>query len=654
MSGMSGREEEGEGEGGIKSARSLPDPVTSNSGEGGDGNGNGVLGGGVNVTPEASPGKIKHRRGSGSMSQLPQLDQIYPPTMSSPDKVYSNDDGISDIEYSPRPKSDRHVVRERKRASLERYSTSILAAKKPSQSTILESKLEPITASNRDLEKKEEGWEDEPGCSFENYAVSEFGVVKSISEQEGILDLNERERVYNTLIYVPLQYERMLLFGLLLCLDSFLAVFTLVPLRAAYMVYLALCNWRNQDFSSILSLVRRLARGKKAEGGDRGAGKAGTPTKKKKKRKDQSAQNGDKDDRGGDKDKDKEALAQTLPDYLCDILWLALVFLSCYVLLQWKTSEAFHYIHAQEVIKLYVVLTMLEIFDKICGSLSSDCLETLAASCSMLLGGRSARGGRKYPAGKGGRADNVRVVVDFFVTLLVMCLHCLIIMLEAVAFNVVLNSASSSLLALLVSNNFAELKGTVFKNMNVTRLWTLSMQDIVEHFHISICLLFVLIENMLLTNAYLPSYKLAVQCGMVLGTEIVVDIMKHAFVGKFQNLKPGVYSEYLKDMCEKTVASSSINGYRIVKFNPLVPASILLRIAVPLVGRSWRNCASTLSMACFVACALCLWLVLFCLKLALGWSLQLIARRFLKYYSTTRKTKAKPWLLSSRKTEKVL
>ena len=560
-----------------------------------------------------------------------------------PDKVYSNDDDLAD--YSPRPHdrggtmsarqphSSKEVRYPRRKVSLERYSTSILDM--PAQKkSVRDAALEPIHAgeSLREKEIEEAEAEDEgTSTTFESYVVSEFGVhVKPFSDQEGILDLDERERVYNTLIYVPLQYERMLLFGLLLCLDSFLAVFTLMPVRAAYLGYLKVCDLYKKDSVSLLSLLRKVSHHhlpkQKKEGKDEKVKKAGTKG-----------------------EGDKEAFVQALPDYLCDVLWVGLILLSCYVLLQWKTSEAFHYIHAQEVIKLYVVLTMLEIFDKICGSLSFDCLETLAASCSMLLGGRSSRGGQEYPAGsKGGRADATRVVVDFFVTLLVMCLHCLIIMLEAVAFNVVLNSASSSLLALLVSNNFAELKGTVFKNMNVTRLWTLSMQDIVEHFHISICLIFVLIENMLLTNAYLPSYQLSFQCAMVLGTEIVVDIMKHAFVGKFQNLKPGVYSEYLKDMCEKTVASSSINGYRIVKFNPLVPASILLRIVVPLWGRSWSRCGSVWAKGTFLVGAGMIWVGLVVFKVVLGWGLQLIARRFLKYYATTRKTKPRPWLLSSR------
>ena len=585
----------------------------------------------------------KHMR-TGSMSQLDTLMSSMEETnagvrepssistmdvATTPERKYSLDDHDEQIEYSPRPSPrpqsakpkgmKERAALQRRKVSLERYSTSILD-KETQATSMLESKLKPIAASTRECEPEDR--EAESQNAFENYVVSEFGIVKPISEHEGILDLDERERVYNTLIYVPVQYERMVSFGLLLCLDSFLALFTLMPVRIIYSVYHSICKLRKKEPLRIIPFLRKLAnRNEKS--------KANTsPTLK----------------------EDEESFEQTLPDYLCDFLWLGLILLSCSVLLQMKTSEAFHYIHAQEVIKLYVVLTMLEIFDKICGSLSFYCLENLAASCSMVLGGRSSRGGQQYPLSKGGRADTFRVSVDFFVTLLVMCIHCLIIMLEAVAFNVVLNSASSSLLALLVSNNFAELKGTVFKNMNVTRLWTLSIQDIVEHFHISVCLVFVLIENMLLTNAYLPSYQMTKQCAMILITEIVVDIMKHAFVGKFQNLKPGVYSEYLKDMCEKTVASSSINGYKIVKFNPLVPAAILLRIFWPLLARSWSNADTVLSKFSFLLSMLVVWVCLFGFKVVIGWSLQLIAKNYLEYYSTTRKLKGKPWLLSSRKT----
>ena len=239
--------------------------------------------------------------------------------------------------------------------------------------------------------------------------------------------------------------------------------------------------------------------------------------------------------------------------------------------------------------------------------------------------------------------------MDFVFSVFVMCFHCIIIMFEAITFNVVLNSANSSLLALLVSNNFAELKGTVFKNMNVTRLWTLTIQDIVEHFHISICLIFVLIENMLLTNTTLPSYQMLMKCLAILGAEVVVDVIKHSFLGKFQNIKPGVYSEYLKDMCEKAVSSSSLNGYRIIKFNPLVPAALLMRIVVPLLRRTWYRAVLLLSKLKIIVLICAYWALLLGMKIMLGWAIQVIARKYLSYYNKIRKEKNKPWLLSCRK-----
>ena len=481
----------------------------------------------------------------------------------------------------------------------------------------------PSNVPSRNTSLREGGGLASQRKGFEAYVLGEFGFLSStFTSAEALLELDERERVYNTLIYVPIQYERMLWFGLLLCLDSFVSLFTLVPLRAAYFVYYVGCKLARRPFRTVLSLLRQ----------------AGL---------DQPQPQG-----GPARESYRAFEEQSRADYLCDVLWVLLVCGNCYVLLYLKTSEVFHYIRGQEVIKLYLVLTMLEIFDKISGSLSFDCLETLAASCAAAIGGKSCRGGPQYPNSLGSRRDGVRVAVDFAITMAVMALHCVILMLEAITFNVVLNSANTSLFAMLVSNNFAEIKGTVFKNMNVTRLWTLSSQDIVEHFHISICLVFVLIENMLLRNANLPSYQVVVQCMYILGGEIIVDILKHAFLGKFQNIKPGVYSEYLKDMCEKAASSSSLNVYKVTKFNPLVPAALLSRICVPLFVRFWRGSGGMWGKMLFLVFVGVLWIGLMALKTFLGWTIQVIAYRYLTYYNTTRKMQSKPWVLSSRKPAK--
>jgi hypothetical protein len=68
------------------------------------------------------------------------------------------------------------------------------------------------------------------------------------------------------------------------------------------------------------------------------------------------------------------------------------------------------------------------------------------------------------------------------------------ILLQAITINVAINSKSNQLLALLISNNFVEMKGSVFKKTDARRHLQMTCLDIYERYHMQICLLFVMIE----------------------------------------------------------------------------------------------------------------------------------------------------------------
>ena len=56
---------------------------------------------------------------------------------------------------------------------------------------------------------------------------------------------------------------------------------------------------------------------------------------------------------------------------------------------------------------------------------------------------------------------------------------------------------------------------------------------------------------MCLINASLmgPSFRSLVLLGdslRILGAEIIIDITKHAVLGKFNDVRPGIYKEYMK------------------------------------------------------------------------------------------------------------
>ena len=45
---------------------------------------------------------------------------------------------------------------------------------------------------------------------------------------------------------------------------------------------------------------------------------------------------------------------------------------------------------------------------------------------------------------------------------------------------------------------------------------------------------------------WLPSRHLLWQCSQIFLAEVVIDVAKHAVVGKFNEIRPGVYREFMK------------------------------------------------------------------------------------------------------------
>ena len=408
--------------------------------------------------------------------------------------------------------------------------------------------------------------------------------------------MSERERVYNALLFVPLQVERLLAFGSVVCLASFLDLFTQMPLRLLRTAFGA--------------LLPAGALGRRALSAD--------------------------------------ALCDLCWALLIAVVWLSLSFIS--------TSEIYHYIHGQvqEVIKLYGLLTILDVFDKILLNLNVDCLEALGGSCAAVTGGACCRGGRAFeegpsPSAVTRRSDWLRLGVDFSVCSTVMLLHSFVLLCEAIAFSVAVTSESGNLMAILLTNNFNEIKSSVFKNMSVNKVWRMSILDIVERFHIVCALLFVLVHSMLVKGTLVPSPALAWQCIAIVLIEAVVDVLKHAFAGKLNDVKPGLYSEYLNDLCTKVADSRNENMHRIVNFVPLVPAVLIVRVAVPFARKVWKKACSRgmWQEAAFgfasVYCALLLF------HLGLGWSLRRYSASYRDYFADpARRSRKRPWIVRGR------
>lgn len=55
-------------------------------------------------------------------------------------------------------------------------------------------------------------------------------------------------------------------------------------------------------------------------------------------------------------------------------------------------------------------------------------------------------------------------------------------------------------------------------------------------------------------------------CGVLwcAGVQIVIDITKHAVLGKFNDIRPGIYKEYMRDLCTDSLDKHSHNTHKLV------------------------------------------------------------------------------------------
>nr|CAB3266812.1 transmembrane anterior posterior transformation protein 1 homolog [Phallusia mammillata] len=174
------------------------------------------------------------------------------------------------------------------------------------------------------------------GISFRKYFTQELTHGYFMDENNERYT-ERRERVY-TFLKQPREIEKMMIYGLFLCLDVFLYVFTFLPLRILFALIRLLsapCCWLRRR--SVLD-----------------------------------------------------------PAQKCDLL-KGIIFISCaYVMSYIDTSFIYHLVRAQTLMKLYIIYNMLEVADRLFSSFGQDILDALfltatesgpsiKESCKLLL-----------------------------------------------------------------------------------------------------------------------------------------------------------------------------------------------------------------------------------------------------------------------------
>lgn len=356
--------------------------------------------------------------------------------------------------------------------------------------------------------------DDDPNYNFllerspVKYFMEEMHGGNSLRTTTTLANEKDRERVYDTIFRMPWRCELIIDVGFFVCLDSFLSLLTIMPIR------LLTTSWR-------LLKTRQFKMLSSAE----------------------------------------------LSDFGCFLMLASGVIL----LQQTDISLIYHMIRGQGTIKLYVVYNVLEIFDKLCQNFGGDVLQTLFNTADGLANSSS----------ENMRYWLWRFISDEALAVASSIVHSFILLAQAITLSTCIVAHNNALFALLVSNNFSEIKSNVFKRFSKDNIQSLVYFDSVERFHIASFLVFVLAQNIL--EAEGPWFENFLYNALVVYfCELMIDIIKHSFIAKFNEIKPIVYSEFLEDLCKQTLNMEPENPKKNLTFVPLAPACVVIRVLSPV------------------------------------------------------------------------
>lgn len=302
-------------------------------------------------------------------------------------------------------------------------------------------------------------------------------------------------------VKIPLYLEKFMMFGLLYCLNAFLTLLIIVPLRITMNLMLF---FRRSFVSERLQYIRLNWRILKR-----------------------------------------------------DLIYVFTVLTTLMILKSLDTSKIYHNIKNGTAIKLYVMMGILEVADKLFSSLGQDLLDILF-NISI--------------------KPNVRSCLKFvtIVTLNIgyLVCHSYVFIYQIMSLTVAINSYSNALLTLILSAQFSELKSSVFKKFEREGLFQITCADLTERFQLFTILFIISLKNLNIENNntslkpnswYMNSSNyINIWFGIimgptfvVIGSEVMVDWLKHLYITKFNKIKPSIYDKY-----SRVLSSDYMDTYR--------------------------------------------------------------------------------------------
>ena len=416
-----------------------------------------------------------------------------------------------------------------------------------------------------------------PSFTFVDFVSLELGWGWALAWQRPARAASESVANF---LSVPLRFEAFASLSHALCADLFLFHFTLLPLRVCQSALAALAAGGGA-LAALLAPRKRLASPRWV--GGEAYGGADSRLSLAMARVHASLGGGE-----GSAGAAGARAPSWLPPFgraqAYDLLKGAILLLATLLLGVVQVSRVYHYIRGEAVIKLYVVYNVLSMADALLTSLGQDIMDGLyrmvrdmplgggggggggggsggggraggGAGGAAAAGGGAAGGGAGGAAAAGGApapcpsphagptalAGAAMLAAQAAAAVAYVSLHAAIILVQIVCLNVAMNSRNNALLTLLVSNNFVELKGSVFKRYEPENLFQVACADGVERFTLSLYLVLIgLTElgSLPALVALLPSIAGIWAC------ELGVDYAKHSFVAKFNRLHADLYGSF--------------------------------------------------------------------------------------------------------------
>ncbi|KAH8742007.1 hypothetical protein FG386_002382 [Cryptosporidium ryanae] len=251
---------------------------------------------------------------------------------------------------------------------------------------------------------------------------------------------------------------------------------------------------------------------------------------------------------------------------LTDISRFMVLLFSIFIFSMFDISFFYHYIRGQGLLKLYVIFNMLEVFEKLFRSFGRDLIDTFLRSVTGYFCYINFLNDKYISECANEEEDEETptfksIVTLYFVVICYLLVHCIIHMIRGLALNISLNSSEYTMFLIVITNNFAEIKSTVFKTYHSISLFTVACSDSIERFQLLYdgCILFL--RMYFNTRLYNNSIYVTVITWVVsvFIVEIIVDWFKHSFLVKFNKINSKCYDNYLVTLIGDVLLSRGSN-----------------------------------------------------------------------------------------------